>query len=140
MSWQTTYEINDVSLLRVSWTVHPIALDVASPNYVSKVRIRFKRDGESIYRFTGVYNYADGAGYAMFHTNVYTTLGQIFGTWITEIRAENADGTITTNYVVRSDYGGNMVFDTGNYYNLTQLASVANGYTLLYGDNVINLF
>jgi hypothetical protein len=141
MSWQTTGEINDVRVWRVSWTVHPNALDVASPNYVSKVRIRIKRGDESTYRFTGVYNYADGAGYAMLHTNVYTNLGQNVGTWITEILAENADGTITTNYVLSQAYYGAQYASAGNYYNLTQLASVANdGYTLLYGDNVINLF
>jgi hypothetical protein len=133
-------EINDVRLWRMAWTVHPIALDVASPNYVSNVRIRIKRGGESTYRFTGVYNYADGAGYAMLHTNVYTIQGQNVGTWITEIRSENADGTITTNYVARSDYYGAHYVSAGNYVNLTQLASVANGYTLLYGDNVTNLF
>jgi hypothetical protein len=87
-----------------------------------------------------VYNYADGAGYAMLHTNVYTNQGQNVGTWITEIRSENADGTITTNYVARSDYYDAHYVSAGNYVNLTQLASVANGYTLLYGDNVINLF
>jgi surface protein len=140
MNWQTTGEINDVRVWRVSWTVHPNALDVASPNYVSKVRIRIKRGDESTYRFTGVYNYADGAGYAMLHTNVYTNLGQNVGTWSTEIRAENADGTITTNYAVSQTYYGAHYVPYGNYYNLTQLASVANGYTLLYGDNVINLF
>jgi surface protein len=141
MSWQgNPNEINDVRLWRVSWTVHPSALNVASPNYVSKVGIRIKRDGESTYRFTGVYNYADGAGYAMLHTNVYTNQGQNVGTWITEIRAENADGTITTNYVARTDYYGAHYVSAGNYVNLTQLASVANGYNLLYGDNVINLF
>jgi hypothetical protein len=140
MNWQTTGEINDVRVWRVSWTVHPNALDVASPNYVSKVRIRIKRGVESTYRFTGVYNYADGAGYAMLHTNVYTNLGQNVGTWSTEIRAENADGTITTNYAVSQTYYGSDYVPYGNYYNLTQLASVANGYTLLYGDNVINLF
>jgi len=141
MSWATTGEINDVRVWRVSWTVHPNALDVASPNYVSKVRIRIKRGDESTYRFTGVYNYADGAGYAMLHTNVYTNQGQNVGTWITEIRAENADGTITTNYVLSQAYYGSQYASAGNYYNLTQLASVANdGYTLLYGDNVINLF
>jgi surface protein len=140
MSWQTTGEINDVRMWRVSWTIRPTALDVASPNYVSKVGIRIKLGGESTYRFTGVYNYADGAGYAMLHTNVYTNQGQTLGTWITEIRAENADGTITTNYVVRSDYYGAHYVSYGNYVNLTQLASVANGYTLLYGDNVTNLF
>ena len=141
MWWQTTGEINDVRLWRVSWTIRPTALDVASPNYVSKVRIRIKRYEESTYRFTGVYNYADGAGYAMLHTNVYTNQGQNLNTWITEIRSENADGTITTNYVVSQTYYGAQYVPYGNYYNLTQLASVANdGYTLLYGDNVINLF
>jgi len=140
MWWQTTGEINDVRLWRVSWTIRPTALDVASPNYVSKVRIRIKRSEESTYRFTGVYNYADGAGYAMLHTNVYTNQGQNVGTWITEIRSENADGTITTNYVARSDYYDAYYVSAGNYVNLTQLASVANGYTLLYGDNVTNLF
>jgi hypothetical protein len=141
MSWQgNPNEINDVRLWRVSWTVHPSALNVASPNYVSKVGIRIKRSEESTYRFTGVYNYADGAGYAMLHTNVYTNQGQNVGTWITEIRAENADGTITTNYVARTDYYGAHYVSSGNYVNLTQLASVANGYNLLYGDNVINLF
>ena len=141
MSWQTTGGINDVRMWRVSWTIRPTALDVASPNYVSKVGIRIKRGGESTYRFTGVYNYADGAGYAMLHTNVYTNQGQNVGTWITEIRAENADGTITNNYVARSDYYGANYASWGNYVNLTQLASAANdGYTLLYGDNVTNLF
>jgi hypothetical protein len=137
MWWQTTGEINDVRLWRVTWIVHPIALDVASPNYVSKVRLRIKRSGESTYRFTGVYNYADGAGYAMFHTNVYTNQGQNFGAWSTEIRAENADGTITSNYVGRTN---NIVINTSQFNTLLQLASVANdGYTLLYGDNVTNL-
>jgi hypothetical protein len=138
MHWQTANAINDVRLWGLAWDVFPSALDVASPNYISKVRIRIKRSTDSTWRFTGLYNYADGIGYAMFHTNVYTNQGQTLGEWTAELRSENSDGTITTNYTVFTiSYG---VAPYGNYNNLTQLAANAGSYTILYGDNVTNLF
>jgi len=139
MNWATPVEINDIRLWGVAWDFLPSALDVASPNYVSKVRIRMKHSTDSTWRFTGAYNYADGIGYAMFHTGVYTSQGQTLGHWTTEIRSENADGTITTNYSTFGFYYGRASYD-GSINNLTQLASKSGGYTILYGDNVTNLF
>lgn len=138
MNWQSPFEINDIRLWGVAWDVLPSALDVASPNHVSKVRIRMKRGTDSTWRFTGVYNYADGIGHAMFHTDAYTSQGQSLGAWTTEIRSENADGTITTNYSTFV-IGYGVSYDV-TINNLTQLASKAGGYTILYGDNVTNLF
>jgi surface protein len=139
MQWQTPFVINDIRLWGVAWDVFPSALDVASPNYVSKVRIRMKRSTDSTWRFTDVYNYADGIGYAMFHTGVYTQQGQALGEWTTEIRSENADGTITTNYSTYVRGYGLASYDPG-IHNLTQLASKAGGFNISYGDNVTNLF
>jgi hypothetical protein len=139
MNWATPVEINDIRLWGVAWDILPSALDVASPNYVSKVRIRMKHSTDSTWRFTGAYNYADGIGYAMFHTGVYTSQGQTLGHWTTEIRSENADGTITTNYSTFAISYGRASYD-GSINNLTQLASRAGGYTISYGDNVTNLF
>jgi hypothetical protein len=139
MQWQTPLVINDIRLWGVAWDVFPSALDVASPNYVSKVRIRMKRSTDSTWRFTDVYNYADGIGYAMFHTGVYTQQGQALGEWTTEIRSENADGTITTNYSTYVRGYGLASYDLGTH-NLTQLASKAGGFNISYGDNVTNLF
>jgi surface protein len=139
MNWQTPFGINDIRLWGVAWDVLPSALDVASSNYVSKVRIRMKRSTDSTWRFTGAYNYADGIGYAMFHTGVYTSQGQFLGQWTIELRSENADGTITTNYSTFAISYGLASYNAG-INNLTQLASNAGGYTILYGDNVTNLF
>ena len=139
MNWATPVEINDIRLWGVAWDILPSALDVASPNYVSKVRIRMKHSTDSTWRFTGAYNYADGIGYAMFHTGVYTSQGQTLGHWTIELRSENADGTITTNYSTFAISYGRASYD-GSINNLTQLASRAGGYTILYGDNVTNLF
>ncbi len=139
MNWQSPLEINDIRLWGVAWDVLPSALDVASPNHVSKVRIRMKLSTDSTWRFTGVYNYADGIGYAMFHTGAYTSQGQNLGVWTIEIRSENADGTITTNYSTFVIGYGRASYDV-TINNLTQLASKAGGYTILYGDNVTNLF
>ena len=139
MNWSTPVEINDIRLWGVAWDVLPSALDVASPNHVSKVRIRMKHSTDSTWRFTDVYNYADGIGYAMFHTGVYTSQGQFLGVWTIEIRSENADGTITTNYSTFVISYGLARYDV-SINNLTQLASRAGGYTIRYGDNVTNLF
>jgi hypothetical protein len=140
MFWQTPNTINDVRLWGVSWDIYPTALDVTSSNYISKVRIRIKRSTDSTWRFTGLYNYADGIGYAMFHTDVYTNQGQLLGGWIAELRSENSDGTITTNYSVFTISYGSGYVSYGNYNNLTQLAANAGGNTIIYGDNVTNLF
>ena len=139
MNWSTPVEINDIRLWGVAWDVLPSALDVASPNHVSKVRIRMKHSTDSTWRFTDVYNYADGIGYAMFHTGVYTSQGQFLGVWTIEIRSENADGTITTNYSTFVINSVRASYDAG-INNLTQLASRAGGYTIRYGNNVTNLF
>jgi hypothetical protein len=139
MNWLTPVEINDIRLWGVAWDVFPSALDVASPNHVLKVRIRMKHSTDSTWRFTDVYNYADGIGYAMFHTGIYTSQGQYLGVWTIEIRSENADGTITTNYSTFAISYGRASYDA-SINNLTQLASRAGGYTIRYGDNVTNLF
>jgi len=138
LSWQTAEAINDIRLWAVEWEVFQSALDVASPNYVSKVRMRIKKSTDAEWRVTGVFNYADGIGHAMFHTGVFTRLGQQLGTWNIELRSENSDGTITTNYNASTSGGGMASQDLET---LTQLSTKpASVYPIVYGDNVTNLF
>ena len=138
MNWNVGGVTDDVRLFKVNWLTTTAGLNVSSPNYVSKVRVNIKLSGESSYRFTGVYNYADGFGYSMFHSNVRTSQGQAIGTWVVDIRSENSDGTITTNYPTFSQYGGVTIY--GNYYNLNDLAAEAGTSTILYGVDVASKF
>lgn len=138
MNWNVGGATDDVRLFKVNWLTTTAGLNVSSPNYVSKVRVNIKISGESSYRFTGVYNYADGFGYSMFHSSVRTSQGQAIGTWVVVIRSENSDGTITTNYSTFSQYGGVTIY--GNYYTLNDLAAEAGTSTILYGVDVASTF
>jgi hypothetical protein len=138
MNWNVGGATDDVRLFKVNWLTTTAGLNVSSPNYTPKVRVNIKISGESSYRFTGVYNYADGFGYSMFHSSVRTSQGQAIGTWVVDIRSENSDGTITTNYSTFSQYGGVTIY--GNYYNLNDLAAEAGTSTILYSENVASTF
>ena len=138
MNWQTGGPLEDTRLYRVRWFVGTTALDINSPNYVSKVRVNIKLSSDSGYRFTGVYNYADGLGYSMFHSSIRSPLGQNIGTWIVDIRTENSDATITTSYQTLSQYGGVPAY--GNYFTLDQLAAEAGTSIIQYGENVASTF
>ena len=138
MNWQTGGPLEDTRLYRVRWFVSTTGLDINSPNYVSKVRVNIKLSSDSGYRFTGVYNYADGLGYSMFHSSIRSPLGQNIGTWIVDIRTENSDATITTSYQTLSQYGGVPAY--GNYFTLDQLAAEAGSSIIQYGENVASTF
>ena len=138
MNWNVGGATDDVRLFKVTWRTTTTGLNVSSPNYVSKVRVNIKLSGESSYRFTGVYNYADGFGYSMFHSSIRTSQGQSIGTWVVDIRSENTAGTITSVYSSYSQYGG--VTPYGNYYTLADLAAEAGISTILYSENVASTF
>jgi len=137
MFWYIGEPINDVRLFKVTWLTTPAGLSVTSSNYVSKVRISIKQSGDSTYKFIGVYNYADGVGYSMFHTNVRTSQGNPINTWLVDIRSENANGTI---YSVTSSYSlyGSVAYSS--YDTLASLATFAGSSTILYGDNIASTF
>ena len=136
MIWSLGGDTDDVRLFKVSWLTATAGLNVSSPNYTSKVRVNIKLSGESSYRFTGVYNYADGFGYSIFHSSIRTSQGQNGGTWVVNIRSENSDGTITTNYSTFSQYAGSGPA-SGFYTSLSNMVAAAGTSTVLYGVGVI---
>ena len=136
MIWSLGGATDDVRLFKVSWLTATAGLNVSSPNYTSKVRVNIKLSGDSSYRFTGVYNYADGFGYSIFHSSIRTSQGQNGGTWVVDIRSENSDGTITTNYSTFSQYAGSGPA-SGFYTSLSNMAAAAGTSTVLYGVGVI---
>jgi uncharacterized protein YjdB len=135
MIWSLGGDTDDVRLFKVNWLTATAGLNVSSPNYTSKVRVNIKLSGESSYRFTGVYNYADGFGYSIFHSSIRTSQGQNGGTWVVDIRSENSDGTITTNYSTFSQYAGSGPA-SGFYTSLSNMAAAAGTSTVLYGVGV----
>ena len=136
MIWSLGGATDDVRLFKVTWLTTTAGLNVSSPNYTSKVRVNIKLNSDSSYRFTGVYNYADGFGYSIFHSSIRTSQGQNGGTWVVDIRSENSDGTITTNYSTFSQYAGSGAA-SGVYTSLSNMVAAAGTSTVLYGVGVI---
>jgi hypothetical protein len=139
MIWSLGGVTDDVRLFKVYWLTTTAGLNESSPNYTPKVRVNIKLSGESSYRFTGVYNYADGFGYSIFHSSIRTSQGQNGGTWVVDIRSENSDGTITTNYSTYSQYTGSGAA-SGIYTSLSNMVAAAGTSTVLYGVNVASTF
>ena len=134
--------IDDLRIFRVTWltAASAIGLEPTSPNYTPKVRVHIKGNWlEDYYIFTGVYNYADGFGYSIFHSNTFASLGHPAGSWTVKIRTENGDGTITNNYSTFTKYIGgvqNGVFNNS----LSGMVASAGTATILYGENVASTF